>query len=262
MGGGGGGPSGPVYHMRGKELEGFSTQKLLESKGLGNPYVDEELKRRNLDPEGKPIGPQWESQLDASTGLLKAPYVASAGPDITADMRGLEAFRKRALDQGPSAWSQLAKDQQGLEEAGLRSRLGQQLGGAQAQARAGLASRSGLSKGAAERLAMQGSRDQMMGMQGIAAEGAKARGQIGLQDEQMRQQALAQLPGMEIQATQPQFANRQMNLQTQQWNIGNALNENMAKRAAQQKEYSDKMQAWAGERQGQAMRESGGGGKK
>lgn len=262
MGGGGGGSAAPVYHKRGAELADFDTKTLLETRGLGNPYVNEELKRRGLNNDGTPIRPDWESQLDPNTGLLKSQYQTQYGPDITADMRGLEAFRNRALQTGPSAWAGLAKDQQGLEEASLRSRLGTQAGSAAAQARSSLASKQGLSKGASERLAGQSMRDQMMGMQGIAAEGARARGAIGLQDEQMRQQALGQLPGMEIAATQPQFSNRQMNLQNQQWNIQNALNEQTQKRANDANVYNQKMQTWAGQQQANAMRDSGGGGKK
>lgn len=258
--GGGGGPAGPIQHSA--NLGHFNVSQLLDAASKGNPYVAAEMAKRGLNPDGTPIRPEWESQLDKATGLLKSPLTMQAGPDIQMDMRGLEAFRERALGQGPSSWAQAAQQQQGLEEAGLRSRFGQQAGSAAAQARAGLASRQGLSRGAAERLAGQSARDQMMGMQNIAQQGALQRGNIGLQDEQMRMQALSQLPGMEIQALQPQFQNRQTNLQTQQFNIQNAIQENMAKRAQQQAEYSEKMRAWAGERQGEAMRESGGGGKK
>lgn len=227
----------------------FNTQQLLDAASKGNPYVAAEMQKRGLNPDGSPIRPEWESQQGAD-GLLKDPYKIAA--DLSVDQRGLEKYRERALGTGDSAWAKLAKEQQGLEEAGLRDKLGQQAGSAQAQARSSLAMRGGLSGGAAERIAKSGARDQMAGAQNLAAQGAMARGNIGLQDEQMRTQMLGNLPGMELQAMQPQLQNKNI----QQWNIDKALNENLQKRAFETNKYNQKMQAWAGQGQAQAIKDS------
>jgi hypothetical protein len=253
MGGGGGGPSGPIQHSA--NLGHFTSAQLLDAASKGNPYVNDEMKKRGLNSDGTPIRPEWQSMADEG-GLLKSQYQVKG--DIAPDMRGLEAYRARALGQGPSEWANKAVAQQGLEEAGQRSRFGTQAGSAQAQARSGLASKFGLSRGAAERLAQSNQRDQMMGNQGIAASGALQRGNIGMQDESQKMQMLSQLPQQELSYLEPQKFNKGV----QQWNIQNALNENTQKRAADQNMYNQRMQQWAGEQQGSAMRDSGGGGKK
>lgn len=237
----------PVQHS--SNIGHFSVNQLLDAAGKGNPYVAEEMKRRGLNPDGTPIRPEWESQL-GQDGLLKDPYKIAA--DLSVDQRGLEKYRERALGTGDSAWAKLAKEQQGLEEASLRDKLGQQAGSAQAQARSSLAMRGGLSGGAAERIAKSGARDQMAGAQNLAAQGAMARGNIGLQDEQMRTQMLGNLPGMELQAMQPQLQNKQI----QQWNIDKALGENLQKRVFDTNTYNQKMQQWAGGQQAQAIKDS------
>lgn len=247
------GPSGPKQHS--SNLGHFSTAQLLSAASEGNPFTAEEFKKRGLNPDGTPIRPEWESQADPS-GLLKSQFQVKG--DVTPDMRALEAYRSRALGTGPSAWASQALQQQGLEEAGQRSRMGTQAASAAAQARGGLASRQGLSAGASERLGAQNMRDQLFGGQSIAAQGALQRGNIGLQDEQTRQQMLQQLPGMEVQYTQPQFQNKQL----QQWNVEKALTEATQKRQNEANIYNEKMRAWAGEKQGEAMRDSGSGGKK
>lgn len=210
----------------------------------------------------QPVRPEWESLLDPKTGLLKSQYQMQYGPDITANSQALDALRSQTLSQGPSAWAQLANQQQGLQEAGQRSGAAQQAASSAAQARSGMASKYGLSQGANQSLARQNMRDQMNSMQNIAAQGAQQRGQIGLQDAAQKQQALMQLPGMEVQATAPQFQNRALSLNTQQFNVGGAANEVNQKRQADLSSYNDQMKAWAAQQQADAIRNSGSGGKK
>lgn len=198
--------------------------------------------------------------LRDQSGLLGNPNLRlQAGQDLHADKRGLEAFRERALGTGPSAWAQMAQQKQGLEESNLRNRAAAQSASGQAQARSQLASRGGFSGGAAERLAGQGSRDLMLQRQQVGNQGAQARANIGLEDEKTKNQFLSQLPGQEIAALQPEFQNRQMNVDTSKYNIDSALKDKYQEDQWKKDKYSEDMKAWAATEQANAMMRAGGG---
>lgn len=192
----------------------------------------------------EPERPEFKSLIDPATGLLKDQY------NVKLDERGLNAFRDRALSQGPSAWQNLALEKQKLDESALKDSTLQQGSSAAAQARSALASRGGLSGGAAERLAKDQMRNQMSGLQNVGFQGQQARANIGLQDEQMKNQFLQALPGQELAALQPQ-----------QFNIQNAINQNRDLNTANLSAYKDQMAAYGAKQQANAMRGTGGGGK-
>lgn len=122
---------------------------------------------------------------------------------INLNQQGLEAYRKRALSTGPSAWANLAMKQQGLEERQLKDQLGEEQAGSVAQAMGQLARQGGLSSGARERIAESAAKGRIMAGQNLASSGAQARLGILGQDESQRMQALGNLPGMEVQALSP-----------------------------------------------------------
>lgn len=217
---------------------------------------DQQIRQQEMEIANQPKRPEYQSLLDPKTGLMKEQYQLK--DDLKADTRGIEALRSRALGSGPSEAANRLTDVQRLEEAGLRDRFGNQSANAAAQARSSLASRQGLSAGASERLARQNMRDQMMGNQGIAQQGALSRANIGAQDEQQRLGILQQLPGMELQQLQPALANKRI----QETNINNALAENKATNAQGQASYEEQMKAFAANKQAEAIRNSGGGGGK
>jgi hypothetical protein len=95
----------------------------------------------------------------------------------------------------------------------------------------------------------------MMGRQGIAGQGTTNRLNIGLQDEGERTKMLSALPGMDLQVGQYKTG-------VGQWNIQKAMEEKRAKDMADMEAYKQGMQAWAAKQQGEAMRNSGGGGGK
>lgn len=204
--------------------------------------------------QAAPTRPAWESQIDPATGLLKGP-LNMAWDQNQPDQRGIDAFRDRALSTGPSAWQDEALKQEGLQEQGLKNSASQQAASSDAQARSSLASKMGLSPAAQQRLAMQNSRDKMNSLQNVGFQGANQRANIGLQDEQMKNQFLQQLP-------QQDLAQNAQKIQLGEWNVGNALNEQNAKRAADLSTYNSQMQDWAAQKSGDAMRQSGSGGKK
>lgn len=210
-------------------------------------YVDGKM----VNDDGSPIRPGFETYINPNTGFIHGNYEADFNPDTQA----LNEIQKRALSTGPSAWQTQALAQQGLEEQGQRQNLQQQGASSEAGARAALASKYGLSPAAQQRLALQNQKSQMSGLQNIGFQGSQARGNIGLQDEQMKNQFLNELPGMQNQLAQGQTAARE-------YNVTNTLNEKNLQNAANLSAYGDQMRAWASGKQADAQANAGGGGKK
>lgn len=209
-----------------------------------------------------PTRPEFNSLIDPKTGLMKSQYINEYGSDINPNTQGLEEIRKRALAQGPSQWAQLATKQQGLEEQGLKNATQAQGASAEAQARSAMASKFGLSPAAQGRLATQNMRAQMGNLQNVGFQGAQARGNIGLQDEQMKNQFLNQLPGQENALAGVQMQNRQNKLGQENFNTGNAITQVGLKNAADLNTYNQQMQVYGANKNADAMRNSSTGGKK
>lgn len=151
---------------------------------------------------------------------------------IQADKRGLEAFRNRALDQGPSAWNKMQKERMALQEQDALDAAAQSSAGAQANAMSQLAMRGGISGGAGLRAAKMAAQEQAKALQGVRRQGMQDRLGIDVQDEQMRMQALSQLPGMELQAIQPDMVKAQSLNALQSEEQGRKLSADMSNRAA------------------------------
>ncbi len=202
---------------------------------------------QGLNPDGRAIDPGYQK----ASGLLNENLQSKFNPD----MQGMEAYRARALGTGPSAWAQQALGKQGLEEQGLKNSAQAQGASAQSQARSSLASKYGLSPAAQQRLALQGQRDQMGSLQNVGFQGAKTRADIGVQDEATKNQFLQNLPGQELNLANANTAN-------QQFNIGQAVNQNNAQNLFNINKYNENMKAWAAGKTADAQGNSGGGGKK
>lgn len=158
---------------------------------------------------------------------LAKQFQVNPGVDIHANDQALSALRNEALT--PSAQSPWLKNQlqqisanraQGLNDVNRAS------AGQTAQARSNLALRGGLSGGAAERLGMMGAQQGLLAQQGVNNTYANQGLAAAQSAEENRMNTLRALPGMEIAATQPEFANRQFNVSGQQYNIGNVLQQN------------------------------------
>ena len=173
-----------------------------------------------LDATGKPTAPTLASffnggqasgglvdSLKSVTGIQKAgdamkpvqdyltEYQAKYGTLPTMEDTGYNAIKADVTAApGETEAAKAAYAAQGLDEALLRSRLGKQAAGAQAQVQARLASRGGLSGGAAARMGASSLRDIMMGKQALAGSGARDRASI-LQKDVEAQRALAQAMG-------------------------------------------------------------------
>lgn len=170
-------------------------------------------------------------------GSLKDQFNVNAKPfldqinGVKMDDGGYKALQQRALwdpaKQGDSPWMKLMKQQMNLQRQDAAQTLSAQQAGAAAQARSQLAMRGGLSGGAAMSLARQGARDLSRGQQGLARQNLMNQSNLGIQDEQMRNNMQTQLAGFEGQRFNSMLgqaqASAQMGLQNSQWNMGNAI---------------------------------------
>ena len=205
----------------------------------------------------RPVRPEFESQLDPNTGLLKDPLTIKKFDPVELNTGGLEKMRGIALGEGESPWAKMMLERQGLEQSQRKDMAQSQLAGQTAMARSDLAMRGGLSQGARERLAQNSLRSGFNANQQLSREGELDRLNIGLADQQRRDSFLQQLPGQELAALEPQFRNQSVDAARQQFNIGNAIGEKRAKDVADLSAYAEQMKAWAANKQADATANAG-----
>jgi len=208
-----------------------------------NQQLQGQLGEMNDKFAGRPDRPEWQSLLGPD-GLMQEQY--QLGDTLNRDF--MTNLRQQGLRQPgtQSVWRQLMEDK-------VNRQAGQAGAGAQAQmqnAMSNLAMRGGLRGGTAERMAQAGANQATRAQQGVLGQ----RINLDLQDEQMRKQDLMNLGQAEIGLAQ-------FDRGTQEFNIKNALNENLQRRAEEINAYNEQMRAWASERTAEAT-PSGGGGKK
>jgi hypothetical protein len=217
------------------------------------------------DSQGRPMRNAYLGVTDAQ-GNLRNQFSMSdkIGSDVQLNNQGLDAIRSRALSTGPSAWAQLANEKQGMEEQQAMQNAQRQNQSNFRQGMSNLAGRGGLSAGARERMAMQSMRQQNTANQGILNQGIQNRMNIGLQDQQQKDQMLQQLPGMDMNAANFAQGQRAFRTNAQQQDIGNALKDIGGYNAYRADAFNKAMQEWGTEKSAnaQAQASRGGGGKK
>jgi hypothetical protein len=154
---------------------------------------------------GDPLDPQGMAQLIGSINLQPLD-------------QSVQNFADMANRQGPSAWANMANQQQDTLEANSRERGAAENNAQTAQALDNLGSSGGITSGARERAAEGGAKNYMNMSQDAARQGGLNKLQIGVNDQQNKIQEMGQLPGMESAALQPQFqqAGMYQNLYNQQ----------------------------------------------
>ena len=129
---------------------------------------------------------------------------------INLNKEGLEAIRRQALSNAPSAWALKAGEKQGLEEANARDANVALNATAGNEAMSDLMMQGDWGGGAGERMARDTRRATTAGAQNVMRQGALDRSGIGMTDETNRLDLLKQLPGMEIAALQPELQKTSM----------------------------------------------------
>lgn len=215
------------------------------------------LAAQGLNPDGSPMALKWEGITNAN-GDLQDKYRLSINALDPTQWQGYSKYKQEALRSGPSAWAELQLQQQQQQAMQDKSAAAQQAMAGNSQAMSGLAMRGGLSGGARAALAMQGQRDLLNARQKVGAAANTNRLTTMSKDEENRVQQLGNLASSE--STLGQF-NKTLEAKQADANIQNLLGEVQGKRAFQQNTYNEQMRAWAANKQAEATRNSGGGGK-
>lgn len=216
------------------------------------------------DDQGRPIRNDYLSVADGQGNLLNQFSLANRiGADVSVNQDGLNKIRENALATGPSEWAKLAGQDQQLKQQNLLNQSNKTNMASQNQAMSQLASKGGISQGQRERLALQGQRQLTAGNQGILNQGMQAQLNIGMQDQQRKDQMLGQLPGMDLQNAQFQQGQRQYKDAAQQFDLGNQLKDVAGFNAYRADSYGEAAKMWGAAKSADAQAAaSGGGGKK
>lgn len=225
-----------------------------QSASLDGRISQARQKQSGLNPDGTPIAPGWTSLTDDQSGLLLDQYkLSELDPTQWDAYQQLKKENMRAPGT-QSAWTQIQLQKQAAEEAAAKDAAAKQGMSANSQAMAQLQMRGGMGSGASTSLARDMQRNLLAQRQGVQRQGITARLGISTADEEARQKGLGQLTGYEMDIGK-------QNKNIQQYNLGNLLKEAEGQRAWQQQQYSEKMKAWAAEKESQATSSGGGGGK-
>lgn len=200
-----------------------------------------------MPPQGDatmPGAPDYSQAYDPKTMSL-ADYLAGKY-----DPSGLNAYKEQAMRKGPSAWATLAGQQNAEQVAHQREAGAGEVNAQTAKNMDELAAHGGLSSGAMERAGTEGAKNYLSMSQDLGRQGNTNTLQIGINDEQNRIQQLGQLPGMEMQQAgmYEDARNKDINNITQENERRNQYNQNM---------YTTQMGAWSGNKQAQAIENSG-----
>lgn len=205
-----------------------------------------------IDMSGQPAPPAFTPNWDPSMSMLPG-----YEKEVDANSKGFNDYFNQATQQGPSAWANLAMNQQSAEAQNQKEQAQQSTAANTASADDNLAMQGGLSSGARERVQESGANNATNATQNIARQEGLNNMQIGINDSQNKMQELSQIPGME--------ANR-----VSGWQNVNAadtaaqVGENQSYNQYLQSLYAEQGQMWGAGKQAQATADSApskGGGK-
>lgn len=253
------------------EQKGVKLNKKSYGGVAPDPLKFEDLRVGNtqvVDENGN-VRDQYKSGFDS---LL--PQYQTELDKINLNTDALSKLRDRALGSGESAWLTLQKQNLQNSLGDMRDSATAQQGSGYADTLSSLARSGGLSGGAAERAARQTKSDYNKARQQIARYGSSEANNLAIKDDEMKNQMLAQIQGLESQALQPQILKSQamlgqmgkeqdLGFQSNQNNIQRALDELAQKRQFDMQTYAEQMKAYAADRTAFAQQNSGskGGGK-
>lgn len=198
-------------------------------------------------------------------GQLQDQYKLKAGADVTANQGAVDAIRAKGMQQGPSAWAQMAGQQNDQSMMNQLNANSQSAATSAAQGMNSLAMRGGATSGSRERLLQSGANASMMANQQARNDANMGQYKIGMQDEQNKNTALGQAAGYDFQNAGLGMQNRDYQTGIQQKNIATGLEDQQGLNNYNMDTYKTRMAALGAERtangQAQAAR-AGGGGKK
>lgn len=171
--------------FRGGNVMGIGSGPLIDLAG-GGAQPDSS----GIDLSGQP---NYAASYDPSMAQLPG-----YEQHVAQNSAGYNKFKNNAMSETPSPWAGLAGQTNQQNATNAMDKGAGTVAGAAAGAMDRLAAGGGLSSGARERVAESGAKNLVDMNQGIAQNMNTNAANIGLQDAQMKQQELSQLPGMEF----------------------------------------------------------------
>lgn len=190
--------------------------------------------------EGAPGYPGFLTYLNLDNNTL--PSQMQVNPNSMA----LEQLRNTALEQGPSAWTQMAMQGVGNNLTGQINSSNSANAGALAGQKNYLQSNGGLTNTTYNGLQKASNVNSMMNRQALRQNADTQNRDLLLGDQQAKQSALAAIPGQEL-----------ANTQIKQGNIANNLTQLNQLNANDLARYQTQMQGWASGGQAAAIAGSG-----
>lgn len=255
--------AGPLGYIGAQKAQGKDVNfwDAVGSAGMGSGYLASKAAQKivapdgtvqYLDEEGRPAYPEYQAAYDPNTMAME-PYTRNLAAGINLNTQGLDRYRGEALRSGPSAWSGLAGAGQDLQSIQAKNAAAQQSAGQTARAQAELASKGGLSSGAAANIQKQAGQNLLDMNQTINAQRQGGLLDIAKTDEQNRIQRLGQLPGMELQALQPQFQKVNMLNMAKENDVKNSIGEGNNRNQFNLGRYGEQMKGYAADKTGDAI---------
>lgn len=236
-------------------------KKQQDAAALADANRIKALDAQGKNPDGSAKDVKYTSKLNPN-GTLMDQYKLQAQPDIQMDMRAQNALRDRASS---SAWLDMMKGKQGLEEQNALQSASQGANTSAAQQMNSLAQRGGLSSGSRERMAKMAARDAMMAQQTARRQGMVDRSNLDIQNDQTQLGLNKDLVGYDQQNAQLAGQNRDYATNTADKNLTRTFDEQAQQRQFDMEQYKAKMAAWGAEKTADAQRAAAGasrGGKK
>lgn len=211
-----------------------------------------------FNPDGTPMNPGMKSIIDENGNLI-SDFEYKAKTIDPATLEGYQAFRKQALQEGPSDWAKLMQQQNlmGKQDAVDAAQRAASTG--QAQAMSQMAMRGGFGSGARTSLARQGLKSLMDQRQGAQRDYTGNQLKVGIQDDARKQDALGKFASAEMNLGQ---YNTDTTNKAGQFNLTNRLGALDKENAYGMDIYKEQLDKWSAEKQADATRKAGGGGGK
>lgn len=218
----------------------------------------EEMKAQGLNPDGSPIRPEYDSILNPDGTL---PDNLKYNPTLI-DPSSLEGYNmiKEIANKGigESDFANILKQQNNMNRENNIDAASRQGAAGTRMAINNLATRGGVSSGARERIAAGGARDLTMAKQGAYRDASTNLLDILKADTARKDNATKQFAEAEGKIS---FANNDLTNNASQYNLENILKDRAGRNDWNMDTYKSQLDKWGANKQAEATRRSGGGGK-
>lgn len=189
----------------------------------------------------RPDYPGYQSVLDNNNNL-------PAQFQLNANTQGLDKLKAEAMGTGPTPWAASQINQINANKGNMIAANGMQAQANNRQASSAVAQQGGLSSAAQKRIQEQSNRSKLFANQAASRQATQNTQNVMTADAQQKDQNLAALPQMQLEAMNPQMTN-----------IQNTLTQKSARDTADLERYKTEVSSWASANTAKAIEKSGSG---